>query len=258
MFRVYDKENKPVYNCYLEQRKYQTLEYYDRAIKEYCQFENKTTFWELFDSLNKFIDLSDPDISLSNNQHLYQTAEKIRKDGHPEWLQVVGLIHDLGKIIYKKGDMQYGTTLDNQWGIVGDTFILGCQIPNSIVYPELNKLSVYHNSSKLGIYKKNCGLNNVKCSFGHDEYLYRLLKHNNIQLPKEAYYIIRFHSLYLWHYENEYNYFENDEDKKMKKWVQLFQKYDLYTKENKKVNEDEFRLYYESLIKKYFPNVINW
>ena len=258
MFRVYDKNNESVFNCYLEQRKYQTLDYYDRVIKKYCQFENKSPFWKLFDSLNNFVDLSDPDMSLSNNQHLYQTAEKIRKDGHPEWLQVVGLIHDLGKIIYKKGDFQYGTTLDNQWGIVGDTFILGCNIPDSIVYPELNKISVFCNATKLGIYNEKCGLNNVKCSFGHDEYLYRLLKHNNIQLPKEAYYIIRFHSLYLWHHENEYSYFESEEDKEMKKWVQLFQKYDLYTKENKKVNEDELKLYYKPLINKYFPNVINW
>ena len=43
--------------------------------------------------------------------------------------------------------------------------------------------------------------------------LYRLLKYNKINLPEEAFYIIRYHSLYLWHTENEYEFFENDKIK---------------------------------------------
>ena len=61
--------------------------------------------------------------------------------------------------------------LKKQWGIVGDTFILGCKIPEEIVYLKFNKLANTI-STQLGIYSENCGLQN-KCSFGHDEYLYR-------------------------------------------------------------------------------------
>ena len=31
-------------------------------------------------------------------------------------------------------------------------------------------------NTKYGVYSKNCGLENVKMSWGHDEYLYQILK----------------------------------------------------------------------------------
>ena len=33
-------------------------------------------------------------------------------------------------------------------------------------------------NSDLGIYKKGCGLENLLLTYGHDEYLYRVLKQN--------------------------------------------------------------------------------
>lgn len=262
-FRNFDKkDNNDVIKCYKKQRTYQTVEYVLKTINKYCIFENKNTFWELFDMLKDFIDLSDPDISLPNQQHLFQTAEGLRKDGYPDWMQLTGLIHDLGKILYKKGCDQDGTSMKEQWGIVGDTYAVGCKIPDSIVYPEFNILNPDMNkkeySTTLGIYKQNIGLDNVLFSFGHDEYLYQLLKFNNVKLPKVAYYIIRYHSCYLWHKENEYINFENDEDKIYKEKIKLFNKYDLYTKENKIYNYDDMKKYYDPIIKKYFKDEIYW
>jgi len=46
-------------------------------------------------------------------------------------------------------------------------------------------------SSRLGVYTENCGLENVIMSWGHDEYLYRVLKANTCHLPDEALYPIR-------------------------------------------------------------------
>jgi len=37
--------------------------------------------------------------SVTQIEHLLQTAEAIRRDGKPEWMQVVGLVHDLGKLL---------------------------------------------------------------------------------------------------------------------------------------------------------------
>ena len=54
----------------------------------HCSFELKATFWELFDYLKVFVDLSDPDINLTNHQHLFQTAEGLRKDGFPDWITI--------------------------------------------------------------------------------------------------------------------------------------------------------------------------
>jgi inositol oxygenase len=50
--------------------------------------------------LNELVDESDPDSSLPNIVHAFQTAEKIRVD-HPkdDWFHLTGLIHDLGKVI---------------------------------------------------------------------------------------------------------------------------------------------------------------
>ena len=96
-FRDYTQDLPEVIECYKDQRKNQTLEYHNYTIKKYCKFKNKSSFWDLFDKLSIFVDLSDPDTNLTNHQHLFQTAEAIRKDGLPEWLQFVGLIHDLAK-----------------------------------------------------------------------------------------------------------------------------------------------------------------
>ena len=78
------------------------------------------------------------DISLPNYHHGIQTAEEIRKDGHPEWLQLIGLIHDIGKIMYLWGCDEDGTSIKEQGRIiVGDTFIVGCKLPEKIVFLNL-------------------------------------------------------------------------------------------------------------------------
>ncbi len=75
--------------------------------------------WEALELLNTLIDESDPDvflvissrvdsltplqIDLSQIDHLLQTAESIRRDGKPEWMQVTGLVHDLGKLLFLFG-----------------------------------------------------------------------------------------------------------------------------------------------------------
>lgn len=64
--------------------------------------------WEAMELLNTLVDASDPDTSATQIQHLLQTAEAMRKDGKPEWMQVTGLVHDLGKLLYFFGS-------DGQW-----------------------------------------------------------------------------------------------------------------------------------------------
>lgn len=106
--------------------------------------------WEAIELLNTLIDESDPDVSslrcptyaretddvnyilqtsMSQIDHLLQTAEAIRRDGKPEWMQVkslwfkeilfetdfgqvTGLVHDLGKLLLLFGS-------EGQWDVVG-------------------------------------------------------------------------------------------------------------------------------------------
>ena len=75
--------------------------------------------WEAMEFLNTLVDDSDPDTDLTQIEHLMQTAEAIRADGHPRWFILTGLIHDLGKILCLFGEPQ--------WAVVGDTFPVGCR-----------------------------------------------------------------------------------------------------------------------------------
>jgi len=268
-FRVYDEGVvlPQVRESYRQQRISQTHAFAVNATDKYCQFgEGKgknNTFWEMFDMLVGFVDLSDPDISLSNHQHLFQTAEGIRKDDQPDWMQFVGLAHDVGKIIHLKGGVaEDGTSMDTQWGIVGDTYFTGCQIPDTIVFPEFNVLNADMSDARFnsthGVYTPGMGFRNAVPSFGHDEYLYRLFKHNKIDIPEQGYYMLRYHSLYPWHKEGSYEWLEDDMDKEMKPWVKLFNKYDLYTKENTKLDEALMRERYDPIVQKYAPGTLTW
>ena len=178
----------------------------------------------------------------------------------PDWLQLVGLIHDLGKIIYLRGCDEDGTSIKEQYSIVGDTYILGYPLPNTLVYSEFNHLSKGNEHLNLkSIYDKNCGLDNCYITYGHDEYLYNVLKQNNTNLPEEALYIIRFHSLYTWHTHNEYKELESTYDRAMKGWVKLFNQADLYSKVDKIYSQEEIEKlneYYIPIINKYLPNKI--
>lgn len=256
--RNYINVNQQIKNTYKQGRSNQTMKYLDHIHSKYLNFDTQIDIHEIFKQINNFIDISDPDISLSNYHHSIQTAEGIREDGHPEWLQVVGLIHDIGKIMFLKGCDEDGTSIKTQWGIVGDTFIVGCRLPDSLVYSEFNYLNADMKNQKyntdFGIYKPNCGLDNVKCSWGHDEYLYQILKHNKINLPEEALYIIRYHSLYAHHKENSYKHLLSEYDKTMIGWLKIFNKYDLYTKRDKEIVTPQIEKYYKNLLDSYFPN----
>jgi hypothetical protein len=43
-----------------------------------------------------------------NLVHMLQTAEAMRSAGHPDWFQLVGLLHDMGKIMFLWGDRETG------------------------------------------------------------------------------------------------------------------------------------------------------
>ncbi|KXN80873.1 Inositol oxygenase 1 [Leucoagaricus sp. SymC.cos] len=254
-FRDYEGACDRVKKFYREQHRKQTVEYNKKARDA---FKNRKrvylSVWEAMELLNTLVDESDPDTSLSQIEHLLQTAEAIRRDGKPEWMQVTGLVHDLGKLLLIFGSQ-------GQWDVVGDTFVVGCAFSDKCIYPETFKENpdyqheVY--STEYGIYKPHCGLDNVMLSWGHDEYLYNVLK-DQCTLPPEGLAMIRYHSFYPWHREGAYEHLCNEEDKKFLGAVQAFNPYDLYSKSDERVNAEELRPYYEGLIAKFFPSIIEW
>lgn len=259
-YREYNSAPQAVKDNYYKMRTKQTYDY-NLKVRDLVNGHawKQYKIWDIIDKLHEFIDVSDPDVNLPNIHHLFQTAEGIRKDGREDWYQLVGLLHDLGKaLFFIINNDSLGLSVKEQWGIVGDTFIVGAKLPDVCIYPHYNKDNPdMHNdkyNTELGIYSEGCGLNNVMCSYGHDEFLYKILMYNRCKIPEEGMYMIRYHSLYPWHTGGAYRQFMDDTDHKMLRYVQDFNKYDLYTKENLESNIDELRDYYDSLIKKYINN----
>ena len=96
-------------------------------------------------------------------------------------------------------------------------------------------------------------------SFGHDEYLYLVLKYNNNHKLSNKYInVIRFHSFYPWHTSKDYHYFMNDTDKELLEDVLEFNKYDLYSKNDSTNISEETKKYYDDLLKNFFPTPLKW
>ncbi len=252
-FRNYDSPARDtVKEFYRMNHTFQTYDFVLEKEKEFLSLNRREMgLWDAVEYLNTLIDDSDPDIDLDQTQHLLQTSEAIRADGHPDWFILTGFLHDLGKVLCLFGEPQ--------WAVVGDTFPVGCQHSNKIVYPEFFKANPDYTheqySTKLGVYEENCGLRNVHMSWGHDEYLYHVMKD---YLPEEGLYMIRYHSFYAQHKEQAYNHLMDKHDHEMFKWVEKFNPYDLYTKAPVRPNVKELRPYYEDLAAKYLPNTIRF
>ncbi len=249
---------------YRKMRTKQTVEYNQRMRKKYLTFDKPMLLWDAITKLNDLVDVSDPDLDLPNIQHLIQSAEAVRNDNRPDWLQLTGLIHDLGKLMYLWGCDEDGNSQAEQWGLVGDVFIAGCKLPDTCVYPEFNALNPDMANpainTELGMYEKGCGLDNTLVAWGHDEYLYQVLKnHPTNRLPEEAMVMIRYHSFYPWHTSNSYSQITNARDDQYKEWVKDFNQYDLYSKCERMYDLDEVREFYEPIADKYLgKGVIYW
>src|SRR5947209_18195680 len=129
-FRNYEADARPsVREFYRLNHRHQTFDFVQTKKKDFLSLSRRRMgIWEAMEFLNTLVDDSDPDTDLSQLQHLLQTAEQIRRDGHPRWFILTGLIHDLGKILCLYGEPQ--------WAVVGDTFPVGCAYSKRIVFNE--------------------------------------------------------------------------------------------------------------------------
>ncbi|XP_064417169.1 inositol oxygenase [Latimeria chalumnae] len=246
-----------VYTTYKLMHTQQTVDFVKKQQAKWGTYlHTEMSIMEALDALDQLVDESDPDVDFPNSFHAYQTAEGIRKV-HPDkdWFQLVGLVHDIGKMMALWGEPQ--------WAVVGDTFPVGCKFQNSIVFRDSTfddnpdtKDSRYN--TEYGIYGPHCGLSNILMSWGHDEYMYRVLKFNNCSIPEEGLYMIRFHSFYPWHNGGDYMHLCNEKDKEMLHWVKEFNKFDLYTKSTDLPDVEELKPYYQFIIDKYCPGKLHW
>jgi len=246
-----------VATCYKIMHENQTVEHVRACREKYNKCERvKMTIEEAVKLLDELVDDSDPDSDRPNSFHDFQTAERIRQawpDEEHDWFHLIGLLHDVGKVLYFFGEPQ--------WSVVGDTFPVGCPFSEKCVFPEYfknnpdcvpsNPKYKLYQGSKCGMYNKHCGFDNVLMSYGHDEYIYQFLKANTDKLPDEAYYIARYHSFYPWHSHGAYEDLASQRDIEMLKWLKEFNKYDLYSKSDKIPDIEGLWPYYRGLLAKY-------
>jgi inositol oxygenase len=266
-FRIYDAQATPgVAEFYLLNHENQTVDYVLAKEREYFSLQKgEKTIWEAAEFLNTLVDDSDPDTDLTQIEHLLQTSEAMRADNQPRWMVLTGFLHDLGKCLCLYGEPQ--------WGVVGDTFPVGCAWSPDIVFPEYFYPSeadpstgvparsgnpdrnVPEYQTKYGIYQPNCGLENVHMSFGHDGYIAEVMKP---YLQIEALYMLRFHSFYPWHRHGAYDHLANEQDRAMLPWVLKFNQYDLYSKGHTKPDVKMLKPYYDDLFAEFLPERVAW
>ncbi|XP_017743593.1 PREDICTED: inositol oxygenase isoform X1 [Rhinopithecus bieti] len=174
-----------VFTTYKLMHTHQTVDFVRSKHAQFGGFSyKKMTVMEAVDLLDGLLDESDPDVDFPNSFHAFQTAEGIRK-AHPDkdWFHLVGLLHDLGKVLALFGEPQ--------WAVVGDTFPVGCRPQASVVFRDSTfqdnpDLQDPRYSTELGMYRPHCGLDRVLMSWGHDEYMYQVMKFNKFSLPPEV------------------------------------------------------------------------
>lgn len=123
VFRNYEIANNRVRQTYKLNHTNQTVDFVKSKLNTYCTNFNHCcmTIWDAINRLNTIIDASDPDLDAPQIVHAFQTAERLReKFPDLDWLHLVGLIHDLGKVLILP---EFGS--NQQWETVGDTFSSG-------------------------------------------------------------------------------------------------------------------------------------
>jgi inositol oxygenase len=236
---------------YLRHNRDQTLER-ARALRE--RFERRelgpATVWERFSALAGIRDASDADLEgMSQLGHALQTADAIRADGRGEDWIVLGLVHDLGKILLEAGEPPEF--------VVGDIFPLGCAFSPNIRHARFFAENLDSRdprySTRLGIYEENCGLDRVTFAWGHDEYLYGVLRG---RVPDEIAWTIRYHSFQS--VAGDYPYLLDERDRKLRaSHMKPFARYDLYTKDPRDASAERLEEYRE-LLERWFPEPIDW
>ncbi|GAB4821790.1 hypothetical protein N2152v2_008836 [Parachlorella kessleri] len=242
----------------------QTLDFVKRQAAVYSPLNRaEMDVWEALgalDSLREYetalLGDDDCDPSLGLKEHALQTAEACRL-AYPEedWLHLVGLIHDLGKLLAHR---QWGS--EPQWAVCGETFPVGCRFHPSIIHSQFfsanpdRRRRVY--SSATGMYQPGCGLNSVYMSWSAAEYLYMVLLKNKVQLPPEALFVIRYHRCaVLLRPGSPYTELLSAADRRCLPWLRRFREVARYVRQELpgRLEGEELRQYYDGLVEKYIP-----
>lgn len=277
-FRNYETAPEHVKTFYQQNHHYQTYQFVTETEARYSARESRTLAMSMMEMLvisGELRDASDPDNDHPQIVHALQSALSVRHDGGPEWLEVTALVHDVGKLLGTEilsQDPKNPREPLPQWAVVGDTFPVGVQFSDKIVFPQFFNDDPDGNwegnpdrnnpdfNTPTGIYEEHTGLDNLKISFSHDGYLRAVLQ-DDARLPKAALDMIGYHSLYPVHREGAYQQLLHPGDRKAISAAIGFNKHDLYSKNHHVPDAQEttdLLNHYKPILEDYFPGLLYW
>ena len=174
-FRDYANAEPRVAEFYRLNHTHQTLDFVLDKKRDYLALKRRTmTVWEALEYLNTLVDDSDPDIDFTQIEHAMQTAEAIRRR-QPAALvhRSPGLVHDLGQDAVPVRRAAVGRRRRH---VPGRLPLVRPKIVFREFFAENPDTKVPKYQTESGIYEQGCGLDNVHMSWGHDEYLYHVVK----------------------------------------------------------------------------------
>ena len=171
--------------------------------------------------------------SISVRTFCYCMAEHFRRDGCPDWLMFVALVHELGRCVRllekrRMVDEIKNDEHDYDWTVACPSRIVGCSRPPqaSPTHDEFRTLCPDEGdplyTTELGIYEERCGLSTVLMQWSGPEYTYWMLRHNGTMLPELALQIIRYFPLSDWHRRGKYSALSNASDEMNRSIVSEF------------------------------------
>eukprot|EP00588_Corethron_pennatum_P010782 CAMPEP_0194281200 /NCGR_PEP_ID=MMETSP0169-20130528/20196_1 /TAXON_ID=218684 /ORGANISM="Corethron pennatum, Strain L29A3" /LENGTH=537 /DNA_ID=CAMNT_0039026193 /DNA_START=210 /DNA_END=1820 /DNA_ORIENTATION=- len=137
---------------------------------------------------------------------LYFTAEYMRKTGLPDWVQLLSLIHGLGRVVKIIDENFYQNEVDGydyDWTHLQKSRPVGCTSLDDLNFPEYSELnpdSLNENyASALGMYSEHCGLQTLLFLWSGPEYMYHMISSEKSTIPEEGFAILRYFTFNGWH-----------------------------------------------------------
>eukprot|EP00521_Asterionellopsis_glacialis_P006075 CAMPEP_0195281326 /NCGR_PEP_ID=MMETSP0707-20130614/683_1 /TAXON_ID=33640 /ORGANISM="Asterionellopsis glacialis, Strain CCMP134" /LENGTH=720 /DNA_ID=CAMNT_0040340201 /DNA_START=51 /DNA_END=2210 /DNA_ORIENTATION=- len=156
----------------------------------------------------------------------FQTAESARQDGHPDWVQLVALLHGLGRVLNCIDTAASSTPDYYDWTLSCRSRVVGCLAPTCASFGEFRNLNKDESdpryNSPNGMYNANCGLDEVLLMWTGPEYMYHMIKHNSLAIPEDGLAMLRLFSLGDWHTHSEYDHLASIDDEEVRPFVAEF------------------------------------
>ncbi|DAZ94027.1 TPA: hypothetical protein N0F65_001458 [Lagenidium giganteum] len=245
----------PIYHKIM--RKYQTKAFVQRQVAQFTSFQHATM--TVAEACKALVSLNgDVDANASwVLKYMLASAEAVRQDGHPDWLQLVVFLRGLGLLFLLWTDEDNAilrSISPAEWLCQMTTWVVGRTIPSAIAFPELNELNADHCSPPCKDEDIETGMEHALLPWTPDEYLFRVLEFNKASLPSEALAVTRFWSLKTWHQQGHYDDLCAPQDFDTKEFLASLEDVSVVSDQAMQaVATDKLLPYYLSLAEKFLP-----